>query len=411
MKKLFKRLSLLLVSAAVALSTCVIPSYAAGYANTYKNTGNQRADIIGVAKTQVGNTNSSHKYRSDNLGWCSSFIVWCARQANISSSIIKTTGCADAADLGVTYKGRSADRKTGINYTPQSGDIIIFDWADKGYCYKSPASEYGDHVGLVEYVKDGKVYTIEGNNNGKVRKCSYLLNDKEIKGYGVPNYKNSASSSSTQSYKLSFSGKLDGSDVSNISGIATADVYINNKLVKNDCTGFSQSYPKGTSYKITDIKPKSGYSYTGAKTISGTLNSTQNIKLTFARTKWSANFKMKAGAYINAYDSVNGSKVGRIYPNDVVTVSEIYTSGWIKMSCPWSNGKNKTVYAKTSDFKFKATKYINAYSGQNSNKVGRVYPKDLVTIQTAYNSGYLKCLCPWTNNTVKTIYIKYKDIY
>ena len=101
----------------------------AAYENTYINTGNQRVDIIGVAQTQVGNTNSSHKYRSDDASWCASFVVWCARQAGIDASIIKTTGWATADDLGVTYKGRSADRTVGISYTPQSGDLIFFDWS------------------------------------------------------------------------------------------------------------------------------------------------------------------------------------------------------------------------------------------------------------------------------------------
>ena len=90
--------------------------------------------------------------------------------------------------MGVSYKGRSADRKVGINYTPQSGDIIIFDWSNDGYNYSSPASAYGDHVGIVEYVKNGEVHTIEGNSSDSVKRNSYSLNSSEIKGYGVPNY-------------------------------------------------------------------------------------------------------------------------------------------------------------------------------------------------------------------------------
>ena len=162
----------------------------AAYENTWKNTGNQRADIIGVAKTQVGyleGSNNNNKYGSyfgsNNVSWCAYFIVWCARQANIDSSVIKTTGWADADDLGVSYKSRGS-------YTPNSGDIIIFDYAP--YSTKTPASSYGDHVGLVEYVENGYVHTIEGNSNDQVRRGSYSLSYSEIKGYGVPNYKNSS---------------------------------------------------------------------------------------------------------------------------------------------------------------------------------------------------------------------------
>lgn len=204
MKKFKKILSVLLV-AVMIFGTAPLSNYvgfdstklnnqiiaSAAYENTYKNTGNQRNDILEVAKTQLGNTNGL-KYRADGNAWCAAFIVWCARQANIDSSIIKNTGWATADDLGITYYGRNADRTVGITYTPQPGDVIIFDWSSNGYCYKSPASNYGDHVGLVEYVSNGYVYTIEGNSGlstPSVKRQSYSLSSQEIKGYGVPNYK------------------------------------------------------------------------------------------------------------------------------------------------------------------------------------------------------------------------------
>lgn len=194
MSKVLKKI-LCLIFALLTLTACLIVPASAAYENTYKNTGDQRKDIVGVAKTQVGNTNGS-KYCNSGSAWCAYFVVWCARQAGIDSSIIKNTGWACAADLGVTYKGRSADRKTGINYTPLPGDIIIFDWSYDGYNYASPASEHGDHVGIVVEVKNGMVYTIEGNSSGKVREKSYSLNSSEIKGYGVPKYKTTSGSQS-----------------------------------------------------------------------------------------------------------------------------------------------------------------------------------------------------------------------
>ena len=129
---------------------------------------------------------------------------------------------------------------------------------------------------------------------------------------------------------------------------------------------------------------------------------------------FSVNFRMKAGAYADAYEGVNGKYIGRVYPNDVVTVTYVYNNGWMKMSCPWNNKGNKTIYVKTDGFKFKATKYITAYNSVNGGKVGRVYPNDLVTVNAYYNSSgtvWMKCICPWTGNTNKTIYIKVSEIY
>lgn len=71
------------------LFSMLVFSASGAYENNYRNTGNQRVDIVEVAKTQIGNSNSGRKYRNDNLSWCASFVVWCARQAEISSSIIR----------------------------------------------------------------------------------------------------------------------------------------------------------------------------------------------------------------------------------------------------------------------------------------------------------------------------------
>ena len=196
---------------------------------TNNSNGNQqRKRIVEIAKTQLGKTNANHTYRNDDYAWCASFVVWCARQAGIDKSIIKTSGYATADDLGVEYRGRSADRKTGINYTPQSGDLIFFDWAFDGYNYKAPASAHGDHVGIVEKVENGYVTTIEGNSGGKVKSITYKLTDRNIKGYGIPKYSdepvNSNSVNAFVDYQIS---KVNVKSTANKS--ATISVELNQK--------------------------------------------------------------------------------------------------------------------------------------------------------------------------------------
>lgn len=175
--------------------------------------GNPRLDIVNIAISQIGyhegnnakelaglNTSGSGNYtvytkevaKTNGAPWCAYFVSWCARKANISERVIHTTGYAACDDFGCTWRGRSADRKVGINYTPQLGDLIIFDWKANGYVTKEPASNYGDHVGIVTKVDSTRVYTVEGNtSNNKVEAKSYLLNDESIKGYAVPNYDSS----------------------------------------------------------------------------------------------------------------------------------------------------------------------------------------------------------------------------
>lgn len=66
------------------------------------------------------------------------------------------------------------------SYTPKPGDAVTFDWDGDG----TP-----DHIGIVEKVEGGTVYTIEGNSSNSVRKNSYALGDGQIDGYVKANGK------------------------------------------------------------------------------------------------------------------------------------------------------------------------------------------------------------------------------
>ena len=179
-----KKLSILLIICTLLGVFSVQVVYAA-YENTYINIGNQIEDIIGVAATQVGNTSGTKYNNPNNKSWCAYFIIWCARQAGIDSSVIKNTGWATSDDL--LGAGRYHDKSTG--YVPKRGDIIVYDWVSGGLCAKTPRSFYGDHVGIVTSADSSYVYTIEGNRSGKVQSVKTSLTDPNIKGYGAPNYK------------------------------------------------------------------------------------------------------------------------------------------------------------------------------------------------------------------------------
>ena len=65
------------------------------------------------------------------------------------------------------------------------GDIIFFDWIDK---ITKVRNGKADHVGIVEKVEDGKVYTIEGNSGDVCRRQVYDIYSFDILGYGTPKY-------------------------------------------------------------------------------------------------------------------------------------------------------------------------------------------------------------------------------
>lgn len=168
------------------------------YPNTYKNTGNLRKDIVGVASTQIGYTELTHKggtpvgdsetpyytkygeaYGNPNGHWCAYFVLWCAKQANIPTSIIcQSSGCGSCRIFIDWFKSNHNWRDN--TYVPQCGDIIFFDWEQDGSA---------DHVGIVQSVSGNTVYTIEGNTGG-VNGYTVMERDRNssIFGYGVPNY-------------------------------------------------------------------------------------------------------------------------------------------------------------------------------------------------------------------------------
>ena len=64
------------------------------------------------------------------------------------------------------------------------GDLIFFDWDDEDEGQDGAA----DHVGIVEKVEGGIVYTVEGNSGNACRERQYAIGHAEIYGYGTPAY-------------------------------------------------------------------------------------------------------------------------------------------------------------------------------------------------------------------------------
>lgn len=139
--------------------------------------------LVEVAKSQLGNVGGEPYWSwygfPDRVEWCACFVSWCANECGyLDKGIIpRFSGC----DTGMAWfknKGQWLDGRSA----PESGMIIFFDWPD----------EYGvldgssDHVGIVEKVEGGRVYTIEGNSGDACQRNSYPIGYSSILGYGTP---------------------------------------------------------------------------------------------------------------------------------------------------------------------------------------------------------------------------------
>lgn len=146
----------------------------------YGTDGN--ADIVSVALSQIGNVGGEPYWSwygfESRVEWCACFVSWCSNECGyLEAGILpKFASCSG----GVQWFRERGLWRTG-SFEPQPGDIIFFDWADDGQD-GSP-----DHVGIVERVGDGIVYTIEGNSGDACKAKSYSIDHGEILGYGTYN--------------------------------------------------------------------------------------------------------------------------------------------------------------------------------------------------------------------------------
>lgn len=153
-------------------------------------TGVPADDVIAVAESQLGYTESTRNYivPEDGKGkkgytrygawygdpygdWCAMFASFCLHYAQIDgmpldencqnwiNTLQKEEKYADAAD-----------------YIPSSGDLVFFN-------YDTDAAS--DHVGIVEEVSDEILKTIEGNSSDCVARREYQLTNQTIMGYGI----------------------------------------------------------------------------------------------------------------------------------------------------------------------------------------------------------------------------------
>ena len=140
--------------------------------------------IVEVARSQIGNVGGEPYWSwygfTERVEWCACFVSWCANKCGyINSGIIpKFSGCINGVDW---FKGRG--QWIGNSFEPSPGMIIFFDWDDE-----DGQDGNADHVGIVEKVENGRVYTIEGNTSDSCRQRSYPVGYYQILGYGIPDY-------------------------------------------------------------------------------------------------------------------------------------------------------------------------------------------------------------------------------
>ena len=208
----------LLSALALPASASIKPQYSAyEYGDAYKTsvyyerlleaksklTGDHRYDVIMIALSQVGyhegdsdadmdgwNLSGTNNYVEYNrlfikldgiwgYAWCAAFASWCQFQAGIPAEI----DCSEVSCprmINEILKPQDLYRTRESGYTPLPGDLIYFK--------SSTSTAVSSHVGIVIGIRDGYVYTVEGNGGECVARHKYALDDSYIVGYGALKY-------------------------------------------------------------------------------------------------------------------------------------------------------------------------------------------------------------------------------
>ena len=154
----------------------------------YPYTENLREDLVGIAKTQVGYTESILNYELDFEGerrgytrygdwygapyneWSAMFVSFCLHYAEADPEEYPISSGADTM-AGLWNK---AGRYEPVGeYVPVSGDLVFFD---------------DNTVGIVVEVQKATLYVIAGDVDNTVSRDSLSMYDEAIEGWGVLDY-------------------------------------------------------------------------------------------------------------------------------------------------------------------------------------------------------------------------------
>lgn len=146
---------------------------------TFEQEGNQK--LIDIANSQLGKKESDGSFqkftKGKNIPWCAAFVTWCLKKEGTTVKGGTANWSCDELAKNLLEENPDAlafDRKKGLTDESEikPGAVIFF--SDK-----HTNKDY-THVGIVEKVENGKIYTTEGNTGDKVGKRVYSINDKYI---------------------------------------------------------------------------------------------------------------------------------------------------------------------------------------------------------------------------------------
>src|SRR5690606_16011757 len=104
--------------------------------------------------------------------WGTSFVSWCYAQGRAPFAYF-----LGVRELARELRRRGWARLPGSGYEPQPGDIVLW--------WRLKLNGWQGHAGIVHHLRDGILYTIEGNRSARVQGFRHVFGRMErLLGFG-----------------------------------------------------------------------------------------------------------------------------------------------------------------------------------------------------------------------------------
>lgn len=127
--------------------------------------------------------------------WCAAFVSTVSLQCGLRDIMPTECGCPGMVRLYQAL-GRWVEDDA---YIPSPADVVFYDWQDSATNYATTDNiGHPDHVGIVLDCDGQNMTIIEGNNANAVNKRVLAVNDRFIRGFGIPDFASKADGAEPQ---------------------------------------------------------------------------------------------------------------------------------------------------------------------------------------------------------------------
>lgn len=113
--------------------------------------------------------------------WCATFASAVAVQCSLTDIIPTECGCERHIELFMAMDAWVEED----DYLPLPGDYIFYHWDCNS---AEDCTDWSDHVGIVAGTWNDWIKVVEGNKDNAVRYRWLRAGDRQIRGYGTPDY-------------------------------------------------------------------------------------------------------------------------------------------------------------------------------------------------------------------------------